>query len=315
MQQPELPNSIEVNFDGIPDDLKNFDAWVVWRFENVEGDMKKPPFNPRTGKRASVVSPATWGSFDEARKAYETGEWAGVGFVLTQGIVGVDIDHCIHEGSVTPDALSIISALDTYTELSPTIPRGEKHPMGVHLWLKKVVLPGRYRKSGNIEMYQDRRYITVTGHSLREEKAQLSDDQARLASVYHEVFVYADESAGEENRRLGGVKKEARYFTYVTNEQALDRGYKAANGANFMRHYEGDISLWEGAGAKYASQSNADFVLVLFLLRVTNGDAAQVDRLFRRSGLMRSKWDRPVRGSETYGNYTIRKAKEVAFNK
>ncbi len=29
-------------------------------------------------------------------KAYETGEWAGVGFVLTQGIVGVDIDHCIH---------------------------------------------------------------------------------------------------------------------------------------------------------------------------------------------------------------------------
>ncbi len=56
MQQPELPTSIEVNFDGIPDDLKNFDAWVVWRFENVEGDMKKPPFNPRTGKRASVVS-------------------------------------------------------------------------------------------------------------------------------------------------------------------------------------------------------------------------------------------------------------------
>ncbi len=61
-------------------------------------------------------------------------------------------------------------------------------------------------------MYQDRRYITVTGHSLREGKAQLSDNQARLAAVYHEVFVYADESAGEENRRSGGVKKEWTLF-------------------------------------------------------------------------------------------------------
>jgi putative DNA primase/helicase len=63
-----------------------------------------------------------------------------------------------------------------------------------------------------------------------------------------------------------------------------------------------------GRGARHRSQSEADFTLVLLLLYWTNKDTVQVDRLFRHSGLMREKWDRPVKANETYGERIIKDA-------
>ena len=93
--------------------------------------------------------------------------------------------------------------------------------------------------------------------------------------------------------------------SYLSDTAVLEKAYKAKNTANFKRHFEGDYSLWEGKGAKHKSHSEADFELVLLLLYWTNNDTAQVDRLFRQSGLMREKWDRPVKASETYGERII----------
>ena len=67
-------------------------------------------------------------------------------------------------------------------------------------------------------------------------------------------------------------------------------------------------TVWEGKGARHHSQSEADFTLVLMLLYWTNGDSSQVDRLFRQSGLMRDKWNRPVKAGETYGERIIKDA-------
>jgi putative DNA primase/helicase len=44
------------------------------------------------------------------------------------------------------------------------------------------------------------------------------------------------------------------------------------------------------------------------LLYWTNKDTTQVDRLFRQSGLMREKWTRNIKGSETYGERIIKDA-------
>jgi primase-polymerase (primpol)-like protein len=58
----------------------------------------------------------------EAQAAYETGQFAGVGLVLTaeMSIVGFDLDHCIEEGLASDEARRIISALDSYAETSPS---------------------------------------------------------------------------------------------------------------------------------------------------------------------------------------------------
>ena len=71
---PRIPESLEVNFDSIPTELQGY-PFVCWKYEVVDGDVKKPPFNPKTGKRANVSDHTTWGSFYDAWKAYVTGKW------------------------------------------------------------------------------------------------------------------------------------------------------------------------------------------------------------------------------------------------
>ena len=66
-------------------------------------------------------------------------------------------------------------------------------------------------------------------------------------------------------------------------------------------------TLWSGDwNAHFNSASEADSSVV-FTLAFYTKDAAQIDRLFRRSGLMRPKWDEQ-HGEQTYGATTIAKA-------
>src|SRR5262249_6487500 len=68
--------------------------------------------------------------------------------------------------------------------------------------------------------------------------------------------------------------------------------------------------LWDGKWQDdFPSQSEADSSLV-FRLAFFTKDAAQIDRIFRRSGLMRDKWDER-HGEQTYGQLTIARALET----
>ncbi len=66
-------------------------------------------------------------------------------------------------------------------------------------------------------------------------------------------------------------------------------------------------SLWNGEIPEGKSHSDADMSLASILAFWCGGDVEQMDRLFRKSGLMRSKWDRVQSGS-TYGALTLEKA-------
>ena len=296
-QELMIPPSLEVNFAAIPEVLSARSQWVVWTYRIQEGEIKKPPFTPKTGKLASVTRPDTWGSFEGAKAAYETGKFAGVGFVLTRGIVGIDIDHCIQDGTISEETTLLAAALQTYTEVSPS-------GAGLHL-LMEGSLPGRYRRKDNIEMYQDGRYLTVTGQSVQDPPLPLSKDQQALEAVYQRIFAHPSPQRTENTGVVQAHRAERRSPILRTDADVLEKAYHAKNGQNFKRYYEGDYSLFEGKGARHQSHSEADFTLVLMLLYWTNNDTSQVDRLFRQSGLMREKWDRPVKGQETYGERLI----------
>jgi putative DNA primase/helicase len=302
-QEVALPEPLAVNFENIPERLRDYDHFVVWKYEHVDGDLKKPPYNPKTGKRASVGKCDTWGSFVDARSAYETGAFSGVGIVLSQpmGIVAVDIDHCITDGQLDRNTQQIIDALHSYTEVSPS-------GTGIRIMLEGK-LPAGLRRQGNVEMYEDMRYVTLTGHRRAQTPAEVQPRHQALYSVYHRVFGMQQHRREHENTGGGiGENPTALYQQARTDQQVLQKALAAKNGNNFRRYYYGDASLWEGPGAKHASQSEADFTLVLMLLYWTNNDTSQVDRLFRQSGLMREKWHRPIKGSETYGDRLIQDA-------
>lgn len=68
---------------------------------------------------------------------------------------------------------------------------------------------------------------------------------------------------------------------------------------------DGNMSAYEG------DQNRADMALCDMLAYWTGKNAGQMDRIFRTSGLMRDKWDRPTAGS-TYGAITIQNAIDTA---
>ena len=56
----------EIVSNQIPQDLKQIQAWVFWKFKHFP-DEKKPrkiPYNPKTGYEAKVNEPETWGSYN-----------------------------------------------------------------------------------------------------------------------------------------------------------------------------------------------------------------------------------------------------------
>lgn len=109
----------------------------------VGHDEFKRPINPNTGRFASVNDSNTWGSFEKAILCINEKKAEGIGFVLGDGFVGIDMDTCIDKesGTISGEALENITILDSYTEIS-------RSEMGTHTIIKAtdVNLPFNKKK-------------------------------------------------------------------------------------------------------------------------------------------------------------------------
>jgi primase-polymerase (primpol)-like protein len=142
----------------IPDELKALAQWVVWRLEERGKELRKVPYSPKTGRGAATTKLATWATFEMAQQVLAKGGYSGLGFVFSKDdpYCGIDLDKCIDEnGEVEPWALEIVRRLDSYTEFSPS-------GHGLHIFVR-ASLPEGGRKKGQVEMYDQARYFTVTG--------------------------------------------------------------------------------------------------------------------------------------------------------
>ena len=84
------------------------------------------------------------------------------------------------------------------------------------------------------------------------------------------------------------------------DETLLKIAFGSKNGASIERLFHGDVSDYAG------DQSAADLALCAHLAFYTGRDSGRMDRLFRRSGLYRPKWDeRHATDGSTYGTLTI----------
>src|SRR5215204_5335498 len=71
----------------------------------------------------------------------------------------------------------------------------------------------------------------------------------------------------------------------LSDEEIIERARAAANGAKFMR-------LWAGDTSEHGGDDSAADLALLGILGFWTQDPAQLDRIFRRSGLYREKWER-----------------------
>jgi primase-polymerase (primpol)-like protein len=138
-------------------------------------DRKRPV--TVTGRPASSTDPETWTTFLEA-KASTAG--TGFGFVLNgDGIAGLDLDHCVTDGVLSPAALAILERLPgTYAELSPS-------GHGVRLFCRADVARGpRITVDGcALEVYGNGRFLTVTGNRLPGRPSVLADLDAAVHAL------------------------------------------------------------------------------------------------------------------------------------
>jgi putative DNA primase/helicase len=157
MREQAAPNKrlLLVKVEGIPEELRVRPQWVVWKAVGHKPD--KVPFSARSGRKASSTDLLTWSTFQEALKAYENCDFAGLGFVFSSAdpYTGIDLDNCVDaDGEIAGWALEIVRYFDSYTELSAT-------GSGLHIIVRGEV-PNR--RKGEVEVYSSKRFFTVTGH-------------------------------------------------------------------------------------------------------------------------------------------------------
>lgn len=94
------------------------------------------------------------------------------------------------------------------------------------------------------------------------------------------------------------------WSTGLSDDDVIDKARKAKNGDKFKKLFDdGDIRDYTNAQGE-PDRSAADAGLVGMIRFYTGPNPEQIDRIFRRSKLMRDKWDRPT-GASTYGARTI----------
>lgn len=267
----------------IPTVLRREAQWVCWRTEDRGGEVTKVPIDAQTGVYASVAEPATWTDFATAQAyARETGGIEGVGFVFTADdpVAGVDLDDCRdpETGAVEEWAIDVLRRLDSYTEWSPS-------RTGFHVIVQGAV-PDGGRRAGDLELYDRDRYFTVTGDRIPGAPREVQERGEALRAVHREYIADSDEAGADVDADADAVA--AQRAVALTDEALLAKARSAANGEKFRRLYD------HGDTSGYPSHSEADLALCTMLAFWTGGDAARIERLFNRSGLVRDKWrDRP----------------------
>ncbi len=156
-------------FDGatIPDELKALPRWAPWAavFNAKRGKFDKIPRRadvPEYG--LSTANPDRWFTYTAAVRAFERERpsLAGVGYVMTRvhGIVGIDLDNCIHDGVLEPWAREVVDLLASYTEVSPS-------GKGLRIFCRGAAEDWTNHTVG-IEVYggTEPRFLTLTGQHL-----------------------------------------------------------------------------------------------------------------------------------------------------
>ena len=272
---------------GILREIAGYPNFVVWHYKDENGQRKKPPVNPNTLHSASPTDRTTWGTLETALSAVATGQYQGIGLMLSHSpFSGIDLDHCIREGSIEPWAQEIIETLNTYTEYSPSWNKAAGTG-GVHLFVEGK--PPASKKAGNIEVYGEKHYLTITTRHLPGTPAIVNSRQEALEALYRTLTPVAERPV----QNTTGVATSGNDLTELPPQAAHD--------PVLQRLLRGDIT-------GYTSQSSADFVLIMKLLHWTGDNIALTRQLFLESGLYREDKTERKTGSTTYLDMTIANA-------
>ncbi len=252
-------------------------AELIERPEWVNGEPgTKIPINAKTGGRADTTDPTTWATITAAQKrADRAGLKIGFVFSADDGLHGLDLDHCRdpETGWIEPWARAIVDAYPTYWEISTS-------GTGLHGIGRGTLPAGGHTKpmpnGGKIEMYDRRRYFIVTGDHLESTPEAIQDTQDALEALHSRTFPPAPPKPPTAPHSANTLE----------DNELIERMMLSANGFQIRALMDGSTDGHNG------DDSAADLALCSHLMFWTGNDKARTDKLFRQSGLYRTKWER-----------------------
>jgi hypothetical protein len=281
-----------IETSSIPESLRDRDRdqWVCWRLSGG----RKPPIDPATGENAKINAPSTWTDFSTANSRYSNDSTVdGIGFVFTPDdpFVGMDIDDCrnAENGELSAVASDIVErfADKAYIEISPS-------SRGLH-----IIFRGEHTitqsQSGNIEIYDTKRYFTVTGNPHSKSVKKLYDCHSTLQSIYQKyVSNYESDNSNHGSTSTNQALPNLDYDEQLASvaEEALERFHDEAQPAadNIIKLLQGDstgIDIPTKADNK-TDRSAANHIALTQLLGVISmhSDLAEDDHIKAASALL-----------------------------
>lgn len=169
MQQtlPKPTPAVKLKLETIPAELKKLPRWILWRYTlKKTGKWTKTPHSANGGHKIDATNFDNGSSFTDAVQALRKNKsrFDGLGFLLGDGIAGIDVDDCIDDnGNLTDRGAAMASQYaNTYAEVSPS---GQGFKILVNIGDDpKLAVIGKNTKE--LEIYGGRRYFTVTGQLM-----------------------------------------------------------------------------------------------------------------------------------------------------
>ena len=197
------------------------------------------------------------------------------------GYTGIDLDNVVSNNKINDFALYIVNQLNSYTEYSPS-------GNGLHILCKNSFNIGSRNDKLGIEIYSHSRFFTITGNTYGTIK--LIEERTEEVKNIYDLYM------GKPNNKV--INKSTNIIIPEDDDELFNTMF---NNESIKNLFNGDISKYNN------DDSRADLALCNYLAYYTNGNIERIDRMFRKSSLMREKWEEK-RGMITYGMMTIEKA-------
>jgi len=274
------------------EELKTQKIWICWHYVVEEGKRKKKPISAHgTAVGTDEKYRHAWVTYDEAVAAAKENGYEGVGFIIPEGYVFVDIDH----RALEDDFVQVRQRrFNTYMEYSVS---GE----GFHFYGKcdteklPIVLDKKgkrkldktfYMKNprNGMEIYiggLTNRFAVFTGNAV---------EDVPLADCTAAILTTLDKDMRRAEKKKYSPKRDGDKNIY----NIISKLREQKNGEKFSALFD----LGDTTG--YGSPSEADAALCALIAFRTGTDAETLDAIFRQSALYREKWER-----EDYREATI----------
>lgn len=287
----EKDKILEVNTLEIPEELKELPQWVLWRAEwdNKKQEYKKVPYS-YAGYKASSTNSDTWTVFDAIYNIYEqNNSYDGIGFMLSDNdnYAVLDIDNAIDENGQINSDLALEMTELTYCETSPS-------RTGLHCFFKGELPEQRKKKRTDldIELYNDVRFITVTGEAIGQ--SEIYEEQEILNNLVERFFK-------EEPKLETTFTYDPNHKSELSDEEVIDLMLKSKQKDKISDLLEGNYEK------HFDSPSEAVQSLLHYLAFYTNKDKQQMEQIFLNYNNLTDKWD-SKRGNTTWGQLELDKA-------